>query len=58
METLDKVVKILQDKGIPMKAGEIADLAGIDKKEVDQAIKILKEDGRVVLPKRCYYAAR
>ena len=54
----DKVLKALQTAGKPLKAQEIADMAGIDKKEVDKAIKKLKASGSIDSPKVCYYQAR
>ena len=40
----------------PMKGGEIADAAGVDKKEVDKLIKKLVAEGKVNSPVRCFYA--
>jgi len=50
------VLKTLKDSPEPLKAGDIAEMAGIDKKEVDKAIKALKKEGKIVTPKRCFYA--
>lgn len=55
METIEKVMQTLQNAGKPMKAGEIAELTGIDKKDVDNAIKKLKKDDKITSPKVCYY---
>ncbi|MFH1119186.1 MAG: MarR family transcriptional regulator [Bacteroidota bacterium] len=55
METKEKVFKALADAGKPMKAGEIAELTGIDKKDVDNAIKKLKNEEKIISPKVCYY---
>ncbi len=41
--------------GKPLKAGEIATEAGLDKKEVDKVMKVLKTEGLIVSPKRCYW---
>lgn len=49
--------KILAALAQPMKAGEVAEATGIDKKEVDKIIKQLVKDGKVTSPKRCYYEA-
>ena len=38
-----------------MKAGEIAEAANLDKKEVDRAMHALKKEGRIVSPKRCFW---
>jgi len=55
METTDKVIKTLKDAGKPMKAGEIADASGIDKKELEKAIKKLVADSKLHSPMRCFY---
>ena len=54
----DKVFQIFEKSSAPLKAGEIAGQYGIDKKDVDKAIKELKEEGRIESPKRCYYAIK
>ncbi|GAB4314179.1 MAG: hypothetical protein Kow00127_05360 [Bacteroidales bacterium] len=54
----DKVIKLLNEKGVPMKAGEIAEASGIDKKEVDKIIKKLIKEEKLYSPKRCFYAAK
>ena len=55
MELKDKVLELLQ-KSEPMKAGEIAEALGEDKKAVDKALKDLKKEEAVISPKRCYYS--
>ena len=55
METIDLVLKTLEESDEPMKAGEIAEAAKLDKKAVDKAMKVLKGDGRIVSPKFCYW---
>jgi len=55
METTDKVLKTLKDSGKPMKAGEIADASGIDKKEIEKAIKQLVKIDKLHSPIRCFY---
>ncbi|MCP4230450.1 MAG: HTH domain-containing protein [bacterium] len=52
----DKVLQALKDSDEPLKGGEIAEATGLDKKDVDKAIKKLKTDGLIGSPKRCYYA--
>jgi predicted Zn-ribbon and HTH transcriptional regulator len=51
----EKVLSTLKNAGKPLKAQEIADMAGIDKKEVDKAIKKLKTAERIISPKMCFY---
>ena len=55
MDIKEKVVEVLVAAGEPLKGGEIAEKAGIDKKEVDKAIKALKAEGKIDSPKRCFY---
>ena len=53
METKDKVLATMKEVGTPLNAGKIAELSGIDRKEVDKAMKQLKEEGAIVSPVRC-----
>ena len=55
MENTDKVLTALQKGGKLLRPGEIADIAGLDKKEVDKIIKILKKEEKIYSPKRCFY---
>jgi biotin operon repressor len=53
METKEKVLAAMKAAGEPLNAGKIAELSGIDRKEVDKAMKQLKEEGAIVSPVRC-----
>ncbi|MBR4964176.1 MAG: transcriptional regulator [Alistipes sp.] len=53
METKAKVLATMVEAGEPLNAGKIAELSGIDRKEVDKAMKTLKEEGAIVSPVRC-----
>ena len=53
--SVEKVLETLHAAGKPMKAGEIAEASGLDKKEVDKAMKVLKAEGKIVSPKRCFW---
>ena len=55
MENTQKVLDAMKGAGKALKAGEIAELAGLDKKEVDKAMKVLKQDEKIVSPKRCFW---
>nr|WP_307992032.1 HTH domain-containing protein [uncultured Niameybacter sp.] len=57
MEIKEKVLNLLKTNEEPMKAGEIAENLGVDKKEIDKAIKALKGEESITSPKRCYYTA-
>lgn len=43
----------MRDLGEPVNAGKIAEITGIDRKEVDKAFAELKKEGRIVSPVRC-----
>jgi predicted transcriptional regulator len=53
METKEKVLAVLKEAGEPLNAGKITELSGLDRKEVDKAMKQLKEEGAIVSPVRC-----
>ena len=53
METKNKVLATMKEAGKPLNAGKIAELSGLDRKEVDKAMKQLKEEGAIVSPVRC-----
>jgi len=50
------VFEAMKKAGKPVRTGEIVEVTGIDKKEVTKIISLLKKEGRVISPKRCYYA--
>ncbi|MGL1863372.1 MAG: transcriptional regulator [Pseudodesulfovibrio sp.] len=51
----DKVLTAMKDAGKPVRPGDVAKTLGVESKDVSKAIKSLKEDGKVISPKRCYY---
>lgn len=56
METKEKVLQVMREAGEPVNAGKIVELSGLDRKEVDKAMKQLKEEGAIVSPVRCKWA--
>ena len=56
MEVKDKVLATMKEADRPLNAGKIAELAGLDRKEVDKAMKQLKEEGAIISPVRCKWA--
>ena len=56
MEAKEKVLATMKEAGNPFNAGKIAELSGLEKKEVDKAMKQLKEEGAIVSPVRCKWA--
>ena len=58
METKELILTTMKAAAKPLKSGEIADLAQLDKKEVDKFLKKLKDEDLVASPKRCYYSPK
>jgi predicted transcriptional regulator len=51
-----KVLSVMKDAARPMKAAEIAEEMGVEKKDVDKAMKSLKKTGAIMSPRNCYWA--
>ena len=58
METKELVIKTLKESEKPLKSAEIANMAGIEKSEVDKVLKVLKKEEKVTSPKVCYYSLK
>ncbi len=54
----EKVLEVMKASGKAMKAGEIAEAAKLDKKEVDKAMKELKDQGLIFSPVRCFWSPK
>lgn len=46
----EKVLQAMREFGAPVNAGKIAEITGIDRKEVDKAFAELKKEGAIVSP--------
>ena len=57
MESTEKVLEAINKAGQPVSAGQIVELSGLDRKEVDKAMKKLKTAGTITSPKNCYWEA-
>lgn len=55
MEVAEVILTTMKKEKKALSAGQIAELAGIDRKEVDKAMKKLKTEGKIVSPKNCYW---
>ena len=53
MTQKEAVLNVMKDANKPLRGGEIAEFAGLDRKEVDKAMKELKAEGLIFSPKRC-----
>ncbi len=58
MENVEKVLDAIKNAGKPVSAGEVAELSGVDRKEVDKAMNSLKKDGSIISPIRCKWTAK
>ncbi len=55
MEPKNIVLEILKKENEPLNAGKITELSGLDRNVVDKAMKLLKDEGAIVSPRRCYW---
>jgi len=56
METTEKVLNVMRTAGEPLNAGKIAELGGLERKDVDKAMAQLKKEEKIVSPRRCYWS--
>jgi len=57
MEVKEQIVlDAMKEAGKPMRPGEIAEITGLDKDEVSKIIRELEKEGKLVSPRRCFYA--
>ena len=50
------VLETMKKAGKPVRPGDVAKTTGIDSKEVSKIIAGLKKQGKVISPKRCFWA--
>ncbi|RMG27549.1 MAG: transcriptional regulator [Methanobacteriota archaeon] len=55
-EKAKQVLDAMMKAGKPVRPGDVAEMTGIDKKEVSKIIQQLKKEGKVISPKRCFWA--
>ncbi len=55
MGVAEKVLEIMLAEGQPLNAGKIAEIGGLDRKDLDKAMTKLKKEEKIVSPKRCYW---
>lgn len=53
MEMKELILEAMKKAGVPLNAGKIAELTGLDRKIVDKAMAAMKKDGSIVSPVRC-----
>lgn len=55
METKEQVLEAMKKAGVPVNAGKLVELTGLDRKEVDKAMKKLKAEEAIISPKNCFW---
>ncbi len=58
MTNIEVVLNTLKHQTEPMSAGQIAEKTGMNKKDVDKAMKSLKDEGIIFSPRRCYWTVK
>lgn len=53
MDNKEKVLEAMRSAGEPVNAGKIVELSGLERADVDKAMKELKKEGAIVSPIRC-----
>jgi len=52
----EKVISAMKKAGKPVRPGDIAKDLGLESKDVSKTIQELKKQGKVMSPKRCFWA--
>ena len=53
MDNKTIILEAMKKAGEPLNAGKVAELTGLDRKEVNKAFNEMKKDGSIVSPVRC-----
>ena len=55
VDTKETIIQAMKAAGEPLKAGQIIEMTGLEKADVDKAMKLLKKEELIVSPKRCFW---
>jgi hypothetical protein len=58
MEVKELVLSAIKNEEEPVNAGKVVEITGLDRKEVDKAMNLLKKEELIVSPKRCYWTSK
>jgi len=50
------VLEAMRNAQKPLRPGDVAEMTGLDSKEVSKIIADLKKSGEIISPKRCFYS--
>ena len=53
MENKEIILEAMRKAGEPLNAGKVAELTGLDRKDLDKAFVEMKKEGSIVSPVRC-----
>ena len=53
MNEKELILQAMKTAGVPLNAGKIAELTGLDRKLVDKIMAVMKKEGSIVSPVRC-----
>lgn len=53
MTDKEKILDAMRTAGVPLNAGKVAELTGLDRKVVDKEFAAMKKTGEIVSPVRC-----
>ena len=53
MTEKEQILEAMRKADMPLNAGKIAELTGLDRKIVDKTMDAMKKDGSIVSPVRC-----
>ena len=58
MEIKNQILDAIKKAAQPVNTGKVVELTQLDRKQVDKAMKMLKDEGLIVSPKRCFWEAK
>jgi hypothetical protein len=58
MSDAEKVLEAMATAGVPLNAGKVVELTGLERKAVDKAMAELKKTGQIESPVRCYWTPK
>lgn len=55
MDTQELILQTMMKAGKALKAGEIVEMSGLSRPDVDKALKQLKKEEKITSPKVCFW---
>ncbi len=57
MEDKEQIIlEVFKKLAKPIKPGDIEKETSLDKSDISKLLKKLKDEGKIIVPKRCYYS--